>query len=333
MEQSSNKTKIFLLAGFLGSGKTTLLKRILSWETDLSGTVVLVNEFGTVGIDGTLLENSGLDVIELTSGCICCTLKFELVRTLKMIWNRFRPQRLLLEATGVAEPKAVVEILRQPEFAEKMVVEKIITVLDIHFWIERENFGQFFMNQVTQADLVLLNKIDTVEKAQVSLALQEIRNTIPEALVLPSLFCEIDPDTFWMGSRKRGSTVDLAVFYNPKKSETSGHTLEDAHTHDHHFEAYTDHAEAEIDYVTFGFTEKNPMNEQSFKTFMTQLPWELFRIKGPVRFINKTRLLNYVAGQSNWEAWKGASETRLAFVGWKLNAGAILEKLKECVNR
>src|SRR4030042_696858 len=232
MEQSSNTTKIFLLAGFLGSGKTTLLKRILSWETDLSGTVVLVNEFGTVGIDGALLENSGFDVIELTSGCICCTLKFELVRTLKMIWNRFRPQRLLLEATGVAEPKAVVEILQQPEFAETMAVEKIITVLDIHFWIERENFGQFFMNQVTQADLVLLNK-----------------------------------------------------------SETPGHTLEDAHTHDHHFEANTDHAEEEIDYVTFGFTEKNPMNEQSFKTFMTHWAWELFRIKGPVRFINKTHLL------------------------------------------
>ena len=68
------KTAVIILAGFLGSGKTTLLKQILSWETDLSGTVVVVNEFGDVGIDGALLKDAGSDVVELTSGCICCTL-------------------------------------------------------------------------------------------------------------------------------------------------------------------------------------------------------------------------------------------------------------------
>ncbi len=93
--QRKGRAKILLLTGFLGSGKTTLLKRILSWETDLSGTVVLVNEFGRVGIDGAILRNAGSDVIELTSGCICCTIKSELARTLKDICDRFRPKRIL----------------------------------------------------------------------------------------------------------------------------------------------------------------------------------------------------------------------------------------------
>ena len=88
--RQNDKTKVFLIAGFLGSGKTTLLKRILSWQTDLSDTVVLVNEFGKVGIDGALLKMAGSDVIELTSGCICCTIKTELEDTLRRIRNFFQ---------------------------------------------------------------------------------------------------------------------------------------------------------------------------------------------------------------------------------------------------
>ena len=88
--QPEYKADLLLLAGFLGAGKTTLLKRILSWEADLSETVVLVNEFGDIGINGALLKDSGSDVIELTSGCICCTLSADLHQSLTRIWNRFR---------------------------------------------------------------------------------------------------------------------------------------------------------------------------------------------------------------------------------------------------
>ena len=83
--QDGEKAVVILLAGFLGSGKTTLLKQILSWETDLSDTVVVVNEFGDVGIDGALLKNSGSEIVELTSGCICCTLTADLRQSLDRI--------------------------------------------------------------------------------------------------------------------------------------------------------------------------------------------------------------------------------------------------------
>ena len=90
-EKTHHQTDVLLLSGFLGAGKTTLLKRILNWESDLSDTVVLVNEFGEVGIDGALLEGAGSDVVELTSGCICCTLSNDLKQSLIRIQKEFTP--------------------------------------------------------------------------------------------------------------------------------------------------------------------------------------------------------------------------------------------------
>jgi len=104
-DENQYKARVILLSGFLGAGKTTLLKHILSWRSDMSGTVVIVNEFGEVGIDGSLLRNAGTDVVELTSGCICCTLSTDLKQSLERIWAQYRPQRILIESSGVAAPR------------------------------------------------------------------------------------------------------------------------------------------------------------------------------------------------------------------------------------
>ena len=129
----SAKAKVVLLAGFLGAGKTTLLKRILSWEGDLSDTVVLVNEFGDVGIDGALLQQAGSDVIELTSGCICCTLAADLIQSLKGIAERFNPKRIMIEATGVADPTSITAVLDQPFIRDVMEHQSTLTVLGRRF--------------------------------------------------------------------------------------------------------------------------------------------------------------------------------------------------------
>jgi G3E family GTPase len=313
---TSEKTNIFLLAGFLGSGKTTLLNRILSWETDLSDTVVLVNEFGKIGIDGSIIrsKSSGRDVIELTSGCICCTLTDELIDTLVDIWERFRPRRILLEATGVAEPKSITEIIGSDLLRERMRIEKIITVLGIRYWLGRETFGPFFMNQVEQANLILLNKIDTVSRDRLQEAVADLRAKVPGCPVLPTLHCEVDPEVFW----NRHTTLRLGNFYTSLPASAAGPDNDGSRNQDR------------ITYDTFDFVSERPLDEALFDGFLKSLPWQLFRIKGPVRFHGRTALLNYTAGQTDWQKWEAPEPTRLAFIGWDIDTEELRRKLEAC---
>ena len=314
---TSEKTNIFLLAGFLGSGKTTLLNRILTWDTDLTDTVVLVNEFGKIGIDGSIIrsKSNGRDVIELTSGCICCTLTDELIDTLIDIRERFRPRRILLEATGVAEPKSIVEIIESDPLREHMHMEKIVTVLGIRYWLGRETFGPFFMSQVEQADLILLNKIDTVSKDRLQEAIADLRAEVPGCPVLPTLQCEVDPEVFW----NRHTTRRLGNFYTSLPASAIGPDNDGSRNQER------------ITYDTFDFVSKRPLDASLFDGFLKSLPWQLFRIKGPVRFNGRTSLLNYVAGQIDWQEWKDPDTTRLAFIGWDIDTEEIRRKLGECV--
>lgn len=319
------KAKVFLIAGFLGSGKTTLLKRILSWQTDLTGTVVLVNEYGKVGIDGALLKDAGSDVIELTSGCICCTIKSELEGTLKSIRDRFHPNRILLEATGVARPNAVVEMVENETLKKWMEIEKVVTVLDIRYWLNRENFGQFFMRQVEEANLILLNKIDLVSKDQVDQSLSQLQQAVPGCPIIPTAYCKIDPETLWRNHhdvKDRG--IGIIDFYKPHP--------EDAHPHQH-APVDDDGARADGDngYTSFDFSTYLPMAEAAFNKFLGTLPWQVFRIKGPVRFGERTVLLNFVAGRWSWDPWAGTSETRLVVIGWKIEAEKIKPALEKCI--
>jgi G3E family GTPase len=323
---SNEKARLLLLAGFLGSGKTTLLKRILSWETDLANSVVLVNEFGDIGIDGALLKDSGSDVIELTSGCICCTLSADLKRSLEDIWKRFRPERIFIESSGVADPTAIVSVLKEPLLTRNMRIDKVLTVLDADFWEAREVFGPLFYSQLEMADLILLNKIDTQEKEKIADYLTEMHEIFPNTQIVPTIHCNIDPETLW-ANLKRDTRLEEAPHSDFQELLPK---WEDPHDHDHG-EGVGHHGHDAGRFVTFSYQTAGAMDEVCFKAFVAGLPWELFRLKGPVRFQGNTQLLNFVGGKSEWMRWEGDPETRLAFIGWDVEGSAILKDLEKCL--
>lgn len=313
ISRGNEKANVTLLAGFLGAGKTTLLKRILSWDADLTGTVVIVNEFGKVGIDGDMLKDSASDMIEFSSGCVCCVLKAEFNVGLKKIWKELKPKRILIEASGVADPEGITRVFLDPGIREHMEVTKVITVMDADFWEAREHLGPLFFHQLEDADLILLNKIDLIGEDNVPRMLKEIHEEIKGAHVIPTRHCAVDPDTLWTAGRDKVFGSEPGEFF-----------IEKEHEHD---------AEEHERFVPFHFVNSEPLDEDRFNQFVSDLPWEVFRMKGPVKFRDKTRLINFVGGKSEWIDWDDIGETRLAFVGMRVNPEKILENLEKCFAR
>jgi G3E family GTPase len=316
------KSGITTISGFLGAGKTTLLKRILSWESDLSETVVIVNEFGDVGIDGSLLKNAGSDVVELTGGCICCTMKVDLHQTLKEIWQEFNPRQIFIESTGVADPTTITGVFDDAELSGHMEVTRVITVLDIELWEGREYFGPIFFNQLQHADLILLNKIDIVEENKIPQFLEEIHDTVPDAQVVPTIHCKVDPEIVM--------TERIRIPQLVESDELDHH-----HHHDHESHEQNSHGTGAADYpyISFSFRTREALDEACFKLFTENLPWEVFRMKGPVRFGDRTVLVNYVGGKNEWSEWEDSEETCLVFVGWNVSGEETIQKLKNCIRK
>jgi len=318
-DPSPEKTDILLLSGFLGAGKTTLLKRILSWQSSLADTVVIVNEFGSVGIDGALLQSAGSDVVELASGCVCCTLRNDLMATLLDVHRRFAPRRIILEASGVADPTAVISLCSEPVLREQMQIGKTITVFDADYWDARDAFGTILMSQLQAADLILLNKVDLLDKAEVALILRQMHAALPGAQIVPTIQCAIDPETLWERPTGKPGRLDAQVFFPMAPSSA-------AHTGDGH-----NHRADNAGYVAFCFENNREVDENRFHHFLDTLPEEIFRIKGPVRLADRTELFNYVGGRGDWFAWEGDTATRLVFIGWDIDENETLAAMQACL--
>ena len=251
------------------------------------------------------------------------------------IWERFRPRRIFIESSGVADPKSLKSVLNHPDLFQRMDLKKIITVLDADFWEARDAFGPLFYNQLEMADLILLNKIDLPGKKKISKFMTEIHSVIPDCQVVPTIHCAVDPETLWSAPISKSFGIKPIRFYRPASLKSnSGMPLENHAESDHKDSAPTDHHDFTVDatnYVTFSFQNSQIMDEMLFKQFLEQLPWEVFRIKGPVRFADRLAMLNFVGGKSEWLQWEGEQETRLAFIGWNISPEETLKKVSGCI--
>ena len=178
-------TKIDIISGFLGAGKTTFIKKLLQEAIAGEQVVLIENEFGEIGIDGGFLKNSGVEIREMNSGCICCSLVGDFGQSLKEVLTNYHPDRVIIEPSGVGKlsdvMKAVIDVASEVD----VTLNSAVTIVDAQKCkMYRKNFGEFFNNQIENAGTVVLSRTDIAPSEKVDLAVEIIRELNPEATIV-----------------------------------------------------------------------------------------------------------------------------------------------------
>jgi G3E family GTPase len=302
---------VFIVSGFLGAGKTTLIKHLLTSNIQGIGKVALiVNEVGNMGIDGTLLSGKNVDMMEITSGCICCTLKTDFSRAIQEIHDRVSPDFLVVEATGVAQPGDILDTLYEPPANKYSRIRHLVTVVDADFFKAKDMFGPFYDNQIRCADTILLNKIDLIPSESVSDIQASLQEMNPKATIFATHHCGVDPQ--------------LLLTVDPEHMKGADHEYHGNAHHDH------DHPD-EGGFQAFSFEARHPFDREKLEAFLQSLPPNLFRLKGWARFPDFYAVINFTAGRYSIAPWEEPKKTALAMVGYNCNETEILDGLKGCL--
>ena len=159
-------SKVDIISGFLGAGKTTFIKKLIKEVYQDEQIVLIENEFGEIGIDGTFMNNSGIEVTEINSGCICCSLVGDFEASLKEVLETYHPDRIIIEPSGVGKLSDVIKAVNNVS-SDKLVLDNYITVIDAKKCrLYTKNFGEFFNNQIEYASLIILSRTQDISDFQ-----------------------------------------------------------------------------------------------------------------------------------------------------------------------
>ena len=231
-------TKIDVFSGFLGAGKTTLIKKLLKEALDGSKTVLIENEFGEIGIDGGFLKESGIEIKEMNSGCICCSLVGDFGTSLKEVIETYAPERILIEPSGVGKLSDVLKAVDNVAADLDVKVNSAVAVVDASkakMYIK--NFGEFFINQIEYAGTIILSRTDKVTPEKLQECVGLIREHNAKATVITTPLDELEGKAV-LETIEGADTLDemMKAMLEQTKDEHEHHHHhdEDEHEHEHH---------------------------------------------------------------------------------------------------
>ena len=217
-------TKIDIISGFLGAGKTTLIKKLLAEAYQGEKLVLIENEFGEISIDGGFLKDSGVQVSEMSSGCICCSLVGDFNKALKEVHQQFQPDRILIEPSGVGKlSDVIVAVENTVKDVPDMKLNSFVTVADASkVKVYMKNFGEFYNNQVEHASSIILSHTKGMEDEKIEKAVETLRGHNPNATIITTDWDALSGAQILAAMEKR-DTIEEAL-----------HHLEEEHEHHHH---------------------------------------------------------------------------------------------------
>ena len=233
------KTKIDIISGFLGAGKTTLIKKLLKDAFQGEQVVLIENEFGEIGIDGGFLKEAGIQIREMNSGCICCSLVGDFGASLKEVISKYHPDRILIEPSGVGKLSDVIKAVQGVEEETGLVLNSYTTVVDAKKCkMYMRNFGEFFNNQVEYAGAIIMSRTDIVDEAKAQASLELLREINAKAAIITTPIEKLD-------GKKLLDVMEHPVSLAQELMEEEEVCPECGHVHEHGEHHHHDHEEHE----------------------------------------------------------------------------------------
>jgi G3E family GTPase len=360
---------VTILTGFLGAGKTTLLNHILTNQEGVK-TAVLVNEFGEIGIDNDLIISTGEDMVELSNGCICCSINGELLEAVERILERPDPvDYLVVETTGLADPLPVAMTFLGSELRDTTRLDSIITLIDAENFDDNLIESEVGRSQIVYGDILLLNKCDLVAEERLQQIELHLRALKPDARILRAVNGQVplplllsvglfESDRVVAGQEKsddhaacdhdhgvcvqtgvpshghdHGHSHDHIHSDHHNHSGSHGHSHGDSHSHGH--SANPDHLAIE-GFTSLSFAADGPFSLRKFQNFLdNQIPSTVFRAKGILWFNeSERRHVFHLAGKRfsiDDSDWPGERKNQLVLIGKDLDHVKLRQQLKACV--
>ncbi|HEY9692610.1 MAG TPA: GTP-binding protein [Oculatellaceae cyanobacterium] len=329
---------VTIITGFLGSGKTTLLNHILNNCHNLK-VAVLVNEFGDINIDSQLLVSMDEDMVELSNGCICCTINDGLVDAVCRVLERSdRIDYMVIETTGVADPLPIILTFLGTELRELTRIDSIITVVDAETFTPDHFDSEAALKQIAYGDVTILNKTDLASSKKVKELEDYIGTVKVGARILHSQHGQVPlPLILDVGYNNPAEYADLIQEEIQQTHHNHDHHHHEHHTHHPH--EHHHHHSAHLDndgFVSISFESDRPFDVKKFETFLQeQLPKNIFRAKG-ILWLTESDLrhifqLSGPRFDLQGEEWRTPPKNQLVFIGRNLNADELLPQLTGCL--
>ncbi|MEG4350294.1 GTP-binding protein [Microcoleus sp. LAD1_D3] len=342
LEISKRGMPVTIITGFLGSGKTTVLNHILNNCHDLK-VAVLVNEFGDINIDSQLLVSMDEDMVELSNGCICCTINDGLVDAVFRVLERGdRINYMVIETTGVADPLPIILTFLGTELRELTRLDSIITVVDAETFTPNHFDSEAALQQIAYGDITILNKTDLASSEKVKELEDYIGIVKVGARILHSQHGQVPlPLILDVGYNNSTQYADL-IQSEIQQTEQEHHHHHHHHHHDdhtHHPHEHHHHHSAHLDndgFVSISFESDRPFDVKKFEMFLQeQLPKNVFRAKG-ILWLTESHLrhvfqLSGPRFDLQGEEWRTPPKNQLVFIGRNLNADELRQQLTDCI--
>lgn len=326
-------TKIDIFSGFLGAGKTTLIKKLIAEAYTGEKIVLIENEFGEIAIDGGFLKDSGVQINEMNSGCICCSLVGDFADALQKVLAQFHPDRILIEPSGVGKLSDVIRAVQGVQ-SNELMLNGFTTVVDANKCkMYMKNFGEFFNNQVENASAIILSRTEGIRPEKLDAAVALLREKNPTATIVTTPWTELDGKQILQTMERRDTlSAELAHLQAEAAEDEHEHHHHDhdhdhccGHDHDHH------HHHADEVFTSWGTETPRKYTDDEIRTALDALINEhrygvVLRAKGIVPATDGGWIhFDYVPGESDVRRGSAQVTGRVCVIGSHLAEDALKE--------